>query len=359
MTASPIRNNSSTSLKILATRLAGLLVPLAGVAGCTTSRAVMAWHDGWQAEAAGDLTLAERRYGEAALADKGQAGAACNRVRLLAQHPDRQQDAKDALEPLLKDKSRWPEVATLGALAALQAGDGKLAQQRLAAARPLNDGDRLDVRAGLRSAKVAVAAVQGRWRDATEAKLLAGLPEEATAARLAAAVAAYNAGEVAIAEQLLPASSGGRAAELRAWLAAERADWAEMRSALEQIPEAERSPRLDALKAWSMVRSGQWTTALALAADAARRAPEDPLVTQVWAAASLASGQAAQARDLLAGLATRGGGWSVWFDLGLAQIAMADPHSALLAFEQSALRCPTCAPATKNRDVLRRVLGVL
>ncbi len=359
MFALPACQKSPALLQNLAVKLALVLLPVGSTAACTTSRAVIAWHDGWQAEAAGDLALAEKRYGEAAAADKGQAGAACNRVRLMARHPDRQQETKEALEPLLKTKSAWPEVAAIGALAALKDGDAKLAQQRLAAARALNDGDRQDVRGGLRMAKVAVAAVQGHWREASDTKLLAGLPQEATAVRLAAATATYNGGDVALAGKLLPEQAGAEAAELRAWLAADRGDWAAVRTALEQVPEADRTPRLDALKAWSLVRSGDGAGGLALAADAARRDPDDPVAAQVWATASLSSGQASQARDLLAGLAARGGGWAVWFNLGLAQLVLADPQAALQAFEQSALRCPTCAPATKNRDVLRRVLGVL
>lgn len=357
MIASPTPKKVPKPLQNFAVKLALVVLPLSSAAGCTTSRAVISWHEGWQAEAAGELALAEKRYGDAATADKGQAGAACNRVRLMARHPDRQQEAKETLEPLLKAKSAWPEVAAIGALAALKDGDAKLAQQRLAAARALNDGDRPDVRYGLRMAKVSVAAAQGRWREASDAKLLAGLPEEATAARLAAAIAAYNGGELALAGKLLPEHAGAEAAELRAWLAADRGDWAAVRAALELVAEADRTPRLDALRAWSLVRSGDAPAGLALAADAARRDPEDPVAAQVWAAASLASGQAAQARDVLAGLATRGGGWSVWFNLGLAQLALADPQAALSAFEQAALRCPTCAPATKNRDALRRVLG--
>lgn len=359
MMASPNPKNPHPPLQIVTVKVALVALALSSAASCTTSRAVVAWHDGWQAEAVGELALAEKRYGDAAAADKGQAGAACNRVRLIARHPDRQQEAKEALEPLIKDKSRWPEVASLGALAALSQGDAKLAQQRLAASRALNDGDRQDVRDGLRMAKVSVAAAQGRWREACDAKLLAALPEEATAARLAAATAAYNGADVALAAKLLPDHAGAEAAELRAWLAADRGDWAAVRAALEQLSETERTPRLDALKAWSLVRSGDGPGGLALAADAARRDPDDAVAAQVWATASLAAGQAAQARDVLAGLATRGGGWSVWFDLGLAQLALADPQAALSAFEQAALRCPTCGPATKNRDALRRVLGVL
>jgi Flp pilus assembly protein TadD len=122
---------------------------------------------------------------------------------------------------------------------------------------------------------------------------------------------------------------------------------------------AERSPRLEALRAWSLLRSGDAAAGLAAAAEASRRQPDDPYVSQVWAAAQLANGQAQLARDLLAVLAARGGGWSTWHDLGLAQLALADPQAALSSFEQAAARCPGCEPAVKNRNALRRILGAL
>jgi hypothetical protein len=352
-------------LKSLISAVALLPVLSTGLPACTTSRAVVAWHDGWIAEEQGDLALAEKRYGEAAGYDKGQVGAACNQVRLMARHPDRRDQSKEQLDLLIKAKPAWPEVATIGSLAALHSGDAKLADQRLKASRALNDADRRDVRHALRFAKVSTAAVQGRWREATDEKLLVGLAEDATAARMAAAAAAYNGGELALAARLMPPQSlnaqdnSVAATELRASLAAEQGQWQVVRREIEALALAERSPRLEALRAWSLLRSGDAAAGLAAAAEASRRQPDDPYVSQVWAAAQLANGQAQLARDLLAVLAARGGGWSTWHDLGLAQLALADPQAALSSFEQAAARCPGCEPAVKNRNALRRILGAL
>ena len=323
--------------------------------GCTTSTAVLTWHEGWQAEQQGDRQRAERKYDDAARYDGNMVGAACNRVRLIAAHPDRQAEAKESLDKLLKTKGATPEVAVIGALAALGEGNVSVARKRLAASRVVKPDDSASVRAAVAVAEVQLRAAEGRWQEAAEAQLGAALPEEASAARATYALALWNAGRIDEA-----AGQIAGAGELAPWLAGRKADWLAVLRLLEQVPAAKLSAQQQALRAWALAQTGDVAGALGLAAAAAQRDPGQALLAEVWGAVAVAAGEFGLARDVLAGLVARSPavGWTAWFNLGVAQVQLGELSGARLAFDRAVGLCAECAPAVKNRNALRGLEGL-
>ena len=120
--------SNAARLAILATLA---LATFAG--GCTTSRAVRAWHAGIAAEDAGKLKKARRKYSEAYARNGKHVGAELARLRLMARVPEAQKKADAALKKLLEKKSDEPTVLLFAALWALQRGELDDAQTRAAA----------------------------------------------------------------------------------------------------------------------------------------------------------------------------------------------------------------------------------
>ncbi len=329
-----------------------LLVTLA-LFGCTTSRAVQTYRQGWQAEARGDTGKANRLYLEAIERDGHLFGARLNRIRLLAQAPEGQDEARLLLEKLTKSEPGDPRVAAFAAMWALTKGDAAHARQRLDAARALRPEDPADAAPVLAEARVAVAAAQGRWADAWPLAQ-ARTPTEATALRLA--TVAWNAGHAQVSESwaYLAPESPSRATIL-ALAAVEAGRWREAEAALADLAGDAVTPLVLTLRARAALAQGDAAKAAALAGDAARRNPADAEATELWAVALLQAGRAATARDLLAGLTARGAGWTAWHHLGIAHLRMGDPAAATTAFQAAAQRCPTCAVAVKNAAALARL----
>jgi tetratricopeptide (TPR) repeat protein len=201
-----------------------------------------------------------------------------------------------------------------------------------------------------------VLAAEGQWQKAGAA--LAGLPEAPTGTQLAVATAAWNGGADPLSCVVPEAADSPAAWRLRAWLAVHRGAWAEAAAALERVRATERTVDDRALWAWTWLQQGETGKALEGLAEIGRLAPQHPLAMEILAVAQLKSGDAQSARDQLAALVGRGGGgWSAWWNLGLAYLQLRDPQAALAAFDQGVLRCPSCAPLRKNRDVLRRHIG--
>lgn len=116
------------------TTIAAIAVTLAFVtAGCTTSRAIRAWHRGVAHEQAGDVHKATRAYGEAYGRNNAHFGAELARLRLLARSPDSRKRADEDLQKLLKKKGTLPDVALFAAWWALLGGDTAGAQERIKA----------------------------------------------------------------------------------------------------------------------------------------------------------------------------------------------------------------------------------
>ncbi len=327
-----------------------LIALLLAVSGCTTSRAVLAWRQGWQSEEKGNNQAALRDYAEATSRNGKLVGAALNRVRLLAVQPDRREEATLLLDKTLKGFAGDPEVAAFAAQWALWLGDVKLARQRVDAARAPGPETPADVLAALEGARRAVLAAEGRWADAAKSSA------RETGSATLRAVVAWNAGDVAgAAAATAQAPEGKDRAVLQAVLARDRGDWPAVTAALAALGTADSDVFVLTLRAEAAVQTGQTDKATETAAVAAGRAPADPRATEVWAVAQLAAGQAAAARDLLAALTVRGGGWSAWHNLGIAQVRLGDLAAASQAFAQAAQRCPTCEPAVHNRDALKRM----
>jgi len=325
-----------------------------GLASCTTSTAVLTWHDAWRAEQTGDLERAERAYAAAFELDPGLVGAECNRIRLVAAHPDRAAQAQASLDKLVKAKASAPEVASTAALAALADGKPDLARKRLDAARKVTDKDRPDVVAARRTAEVRVAVALERHAEALAAAEGLDLADLATTDRETLAVAAWNAQDSVRAAQFAPPGS-----ESALWAAFARADLAEV---------VRRSARLDkdrataatlAIAAWAHGQTGAGQAARAWLAEGVARDPHDATVTQVVAALALLDGQPAAARDTLTAATARAptAPWTAWFNLGIAQLRLGDAPAAHASFARAATACPACAQAVRNRDALAALVG--
>lgn len=331
-------------------RLLAIGAAVVAFAGCTTSRAVLAWHDGWRLEAAGEPGLAAVRYDEAVRRNSRLYGAALNRVRLLAVQPDRRKEADETLDKVLKSAGAEPEVAAFGARFALCAGDARLARARLDAARPLRPEDAGEARSALVGARIAVLAANGHTQQAA-----AELPATATAAALPplwAATLRWNAGlgnDVAP-----PASAGSGGALLAAVTARDGRAWEQELAALAGLEGDDVTPLVLGLRAEAALHLDRPTEARTWAHAAAQRAPGDAWLQELQALALLQQGEVGQARDLLTGLAAGSADWSVPHHLGIARFRSGDLAGAAQAFATATRRCPTCAAPRTNLAVLAR-----
>ena len=100
--------------------------------GCTTSKAVRAWHDGWRAERKGDFERASKRYSWAYGRDGALVGAELGRLRILAIQPDQAEAVSKALKTLIKKKGDQVSVQLFATGWALTQRDLPLAVKRLA-----------------------------------------------------------------------------------------------------------------------------------------------------------------------------------------------------------------------------------
>jgi hypothetical protein len=332
-----------------------ILVGIALLPACTTSRAVQTWRDGWQAENRGDTGKAARLYAEAGSRDGRQIGARLDRIRLLARGPEGQDEARELLDKLTKSEGSEPRVAAFAAVWALWKGDAALASQRLAAARPPRPEDDDDTHQALASARLALLSAQGKWQQAWPLAE-AATPTHATALRFA--TIAWNAGHPEAAPYFLTQAPATPATALLGALVAARAGkWPEVLTRLQALEGADVTTLVLTLRARAALALGDAAKASGLAGEAARRDPGDPEVTELWAVTLLSAGQAGTARDLLSGLTARGAGWTAWHHLGLAMLRLGDPAAATIAFQGAAQRCPTCAGAVRNAAVLQK-LGI-
>jgi tetratricopeptide (TPR) repeat protein len=323
-------------------------------AGCTTSRAVLAWEAGAKAETAGKYDTAVLRYGEAAGRNGQLVGAALGRIRVLARLPDRRKEADELLTDLMKKQASHPAVAAFAAYLALVDGDAKLARKRFDAGRALLPEDAPDVAQARQEVEVALLAAEGKAREAHEKALALGEVHPRTG--LLRATLAWNAGDAPAATTALAlAPDSPQRAVLQALLARGAGDWAVVTAALAKLEGEAVTPLVLALKAEALLSQGESAKALEQAAEAVRRDPTAAYPTEVWAAAQLGAGQAALAKDLLAGLTARGAGWSAWHNLGICQVKLGDLAAASAAFDQALARCPTCEAPRKNREVLKKI----
>ena len=134
-------------------RLAALCVAAVLISGCTTSRAVRAWHAGVAAEDAGKFRKARRKYDESYGRNGALVGAELARLRLLARLPESRKKAADQLKKLLEDKPDHPRLLLFAAWWALLDGQVNVAAERLAAV-PL-EGKRSGKKKRLRGAELA------------------------------------------------------------------------------------------------------------------------------------------------------------------------------------------------------------
>ena len=351
------------------TTVAGALAALllcGALAGCTTSRAALAWEAGWRLEAKGEPDTAMRRYADAYDRNDRLVGAELNRIRLLAGAPDKRAAAEADLAVLLTKRGEVPEVAIFGAAWALRAGDTKRAQERLAAVRVkvskgvagcpplLRDLLRVDL-------QVTVAAA--RWQPAqkTLADLTARCGVSAVPAQTAALVA-WNTGEATAAATWLarlPAAAPG-AGLLRAMLALHAGDHSAAATLLSQVDRPELRHHVAILSAHVALARGDHAAAERLAVEALDAMPAATAPQLLLGVALLRRGDVTRARDLLAGAAARSKGtppWTLSWNLGLAELRLAHFEQARSAFDAAARACDKgpCEVAGRNRDAMAKL----
>lgn len=329
-----------------------ILILALAATSCTTSRAVLAFRDGFAAEKAGDPTKALQKYEDAFERDSALYGAQLNRIRILALQPERRSDANALLDKLLKSAGSDKGVAGFAARMALVAGDVKLARLRLDVAEKTTKSSAFGNRVW-QSAQVAVLAAEGQWHKAWEGA--AALPADAADDLLLATVA-WNAQQSTVAQaraDLAPPSA--ELAILQALLARQAQKWQAILPLLKALEGEKEPPLVLALRAQAALNTGEKAEALRWAAQAAQREPSDAFYQELWAVTQISAGQPAQARDLLVGLTARGGGWTVWYNLAIARIQLGELTEALAAFDTAVQRCQTCAPAKRNRDALAKL----
>lgn len=357
----PARTRSPRFVRCLSGASALLALLLA--TGCTTSRAQLSWEAGRAAEAKGQRDVAMRRYQEAYSLRDHLVGAELDRIRLLAEVPDRKPQAQEALETLLKKRGGLPEVATFGAAWALRHGDARRARERLDPARKVTlarPGCDPVVRAFL---GVDLAAEVGEGRQAPAAaardRLAQRCGPEAVDPGLGALVA-FNGGDLARARRALARlPQGDRSLPLlRAALALHAGQHADAAAALGVIADSDLGPLALVLRGQAAFGQGHFESALADGRAALRLRPGMEAAEQLLGLARLAQGDARAARDLLAGIAARSPEqvhWTVLFDLGVAEVKLGDLAAAASRFEQAARRCPECAPAKANAEALAKL----
>ncbi len=322
------------------------------VSGCTTSRAVLAYRDGFAAENAGEPAKALQKYEDAFERDSALYGAQLNRIRILALQPERRADANLLLDKLLKSAGTDKGVAGFAARMALVAGDVKLARQRLDVAEKTAKSNAMAIGVW-QSAQVAVLAAEGQWRKAWDA--VAALPVDAADDLLMATVA-WNAAQPQVAKSRMEhAQPSAERAILQALLARQAQKWPDILVLLKGFEGDQESALVLALRAQAALNSGEKAEALRWAAQAAQKEPSDAFYQELWAVTQISAGQPTQARDVLVGLTARGGGWTVWYNLGIVRVQLGELTEALTAFDTAAQRCPTCLPATRNRDALAKL----
>lgn len=334
-------------------RISIILIGIILFCGCTSSRAVENWRDGWALEQKGDNVQALRRYTDGTKRMGRYPGLSLNRIRLLAASPEHRQEAQLELDLLLKADGSDARTAAFAALWALEQGDVALARTRLAAAKNEDDPGAM---AAMRQAEFALLLAEKKWQEAW--KLGQTLNPETPRDHLRLATAAWNAGEAsAVPPILLKAPECKEKWLLEALVAAAENQWPQVQEKLGRLEGEAVTPVIQALRAEAALHAEPPDVAAALrdAAEAARRDPADPLVTEVWAVAQLQGKQPQLARDLLAGLTVRGADWSAWYNLGLAQLKLGDLQGANQAFQVAAQRCPQCKAAVRNRDALAGV----
>ncbi len=329
------------------------LLGLALVTACTSSRAEILWREGWVQENKGDLSAAARRYEESASRDGRQVGARLNQIRLLLVTPEGKADGQELLDKLLKSHASEPNVAAFAATWALSQGQLPQAQQRLGAMRPLKSSDEATTQNAVHIAQLRVACAEGAWPKAWD--LAQDSSPTATDAILRA-TAAYETGHLDEAIQLLAVSPDNQERRILQVLIATRQGQPDATlEALGRVPPGAMTPVLLAAKAQAYLALHRPAEAVGLAADAARQQSDRSDYSELWAVALLESGQAAPARDILAGWTVRGGGWTVWYHLGLAYLRLGDGQQSAAAFAGAAARCPTCAPVQQNLAALKRM----
>jgi tetratricopeptide (TPR) repeat protein len=157
-------------------RMACILCALAtATAGCTTSRAVRAWHQGIAAEDAGRVRVARRKYKESYGRNTKHVGAELARLRLLARVSESRKKAEESLKELLEKKSDRPEVLVFAAWWALLDGDVATAKDRADAVQ-ISKGERLAVALKIelrRLAKAIATEVERKKRTVDAAAMTA------------------------------------------------------------------------------------------------------------------------------------------------------------------------------------------
>ncbi len=339
--------------------LAALIALVAGLCGCTTSRAVLAWEAGWKAEAAGDLKLAGRRYAEAYERNDRLVGAECNRLRLLARAPDKRAEVQEDLATLFKGSGDEPEVAIFGAIWALSMGDPKLAATRLDAVRAAMKAKEgcPPLRGDFLRADLQVEVAQAHWARARGRveTLTAQCGAKAVPAAMAALVA-WNTGDRDAAGTWLKGLPHGRGI-LPALLALHRGQNKRAVALLAAVDQPDMAHLVVLLQAHAALATGDIASAERLARRALDAQPSSTAPQQLLGVALLHRGDVQRARDLLAGAAAGTKGtppWTLSFDIAVAELRLGRLDKARAGFAAAGRACEKgpCEVARRNHAAM-------
>jgi hypothetical protein len=344
-----------------------LCAALLVISGCTTSRAIRAWHDAEDALAAGNRAKAVDRYSEAYGRDSGLVGAEANRIALLARDPAATARVAEAYDALATQKAGRVEVVLLGA--GLDALAGR-AKEAFAAASAL---DAAVVAKADRTLGALSTSCGALWRNQqlilldTSLALHRPAPATAAADRLFArcatslrpreamliANAALAVGDATRALAVIARldAADPHARRLRATLHLRLGEPAAAQAALAGL----HAPADELLSAQAALALGDAAAAGAALSAARNGGVAEAELLPVEGALALLTGDARRGRDLLAGLVARRDTtlrWTTAFDLGLCELQLGDLDAARGAFAVANTLCGGCAPAQRNLDAL-------
>ncbi|MCO4761415.1 MAG: hypothetical protein KC502_07915 [Myxococcales bacterium] len=375
--------------------LAGLItMGLVGLSGCTTSKAVRAFHDGEKAEKAGDYARAAKRYQWAFKRNGALVGAELNRLRILARQPDEAANVDKALKELSAEHRHNVHVHLFAVGWALAKGDVAGANKRLGligevsvakADKPFHEAWKVAAAARQQAiAKSQPIAGKGlipvcgpakiswlrlRVRASARGKKFAAASE---AARVLLGDCKESPGPLAIdlarmhlglqqprkARRIAARMKSKRGPDVRA-LSAEIAFALNEPARVARLVRGRDDPRALALMAWVQWRQGKHHRAIARSARAIRADPKAALAVQVQVAAAMSSGELELAEGVLRGAGALLGidVWTLAFAEGVIAVRAGKLASALRSFQRAVARCPTCKPPRHNLRVLRRATG--
>jgi len=335
--------------------LLGLSLCSSCSAGCTQSRAEIAWRDGYRAERAGKLEEARRFYEDSVSRVGTPVGAEVNLALLDGRDPEQREAARKRLAKAARGHGDDAEVTARWGLWLLAEGKRDDARAQCESARRKAPALRL-----ARACLGLLANLEERWADSAE--LLGGaVGDDAPASVLvAAAFAALHVGRpelaqgaVSVLAKVAPESS--RRLHAIAWLEASRGHWGEARdAAVRALAAFPREAELAVLLALVERRAGHRAESETAVRKALVASPERRDARHLLGVLLYERGAFSEALALLHALSAPPAAPDarVSFHLGLCQLRLGRLVEARASFAQAAALDPSLAAARRNMDAL-------